>query len=557
VIIARPAGERLRLRLRILARLVQIQRVLLKHGLDDFVRATHLYRPIRLLVLLYPGLWRGRRQPLSRGERLRLALTELGPIYVKFGQALSTRRDLLPADIADELAKLQDRVPPFPGVLARGIIERAYGRPLTQLFAEFDETPLAAASIAQVHAARLPNNQEVVIKVLRPGMRQVIARDLEVLYALAQLAEQYWPEGRRLRPREVVAEYEKTVLDELDLMREAANAAQLRRNFAGSDLLYVPEIFWDYCRIDVMVMERIRGVPISDMARLRAAGTDIRRLAQNGVRIFFTQVFRHNFFHADMHPGNIFVLIDEPRQPRYAAVDFGIVGTLDPRDQHYLADNFLAVFDRDYRRVATLHVESGWVPPNTRIDEMESAVRTVCEPIFDRPLKDISFGNILLRLFEISRRFNMVIQPQLILLQKTLLNVEGLGRDLYPELDVWNTASPILREWMRERMSGRHVLASIRQQLPELIEAARSLAPLVKGAVHSAQDGRLRLKLDVDLESLKLHLHQTSRRREAVIIGTGLALGGLVWLGFARPPGWLGWLLLAVGVAWVVVGRRR
>ena len=313
----------------------------------------------------------------------------------------------------------------------------------------------------------------MVVKVLRPGMHEVIERDLEVLHALADLAQRYWTEGRRLRPREIVAEYQKTILDELDLMREAANASQLKRNFASSDLLYVPEVYWDYCRTDVMVMERIHGVPISDLARLKAAGTNIAQLAENGVRIFFTQVFRHNFFHADMHPGNIFVLIDDPQRPRYAAVDFGIVGTLDPRDQHYLAENFLAVFDRNYRRVAQLHLESGWVPPQSRVDEMESAVRTVCEPIFDRPLKDISFGRILLRLFEISRRFNMQIQPQLILLQKTLLNVEGLGRDLYPDLDIWNTASPILREWMRERTSVRGLLQEVRTHVPELLEAAR------------------------------------------------------------------------------------
>ncbi|HYK25126.1 MAG TPA: ubiquinone biosynthesis regulatory protein kinase UbiB, partial [Steroidobacteraceae bacterium] len=485
------------MRVRVLARLFQIQRLLLKYGLDDFVRATHLYRPLRLLVLLSPGIWLARRTSASRATRLRLALTELGPIFVKFGQAVSTRRDLLPSDIADELAKLQDQVPPFPGDVARAIVERAYGRPLGEVFDRFDEVPLAAASIAQVHTAHLPSGKEVVVKVLRPGMREVIQRDLEVLYALAGLAQKYWPEGRRLRPVEVVAEYEKTILDELDLLREAANAAQLRRNFAGSDLLYVPEIYWDYCREGAMVMERIHGIPISDMARLREIGTDIPKLAQNGVRIFFTQVFRHNFFHADMHPGNIFVLADDPRNPRYAAVDFGIVGTLDPRDQRYLADNFLAVFDRDYRRVATLHVESGWVPPDTRIDEMESAVRTVCEPIFDRPLKDISFGHILVRLFEISRRFNMVIQPQLVLLQKTLLNVEGLGRQLYPELDIWHTASPILREWMRERTSGRALLQSLRLQVPELIETARSVVPLVKGAVYRAQDGTLRLPLEM------------------------------------------------------------
>jgi ubiquinone biosynthesis protein len=544
--------------LRVLARLVQIQRVLLKHGLDDLVRATHLYRPLLLLVLLWPDIWQARRRPLSRGARLRLALTELGPIFVKFGQAVSTRRDLLPADIADELAKLQDRVPPFPAATARASIERAYGRSIETVFAGFDDAPLAAASIAQVHAARLPNGKEVVVKVLRPGMREVIERDLEVLYALARLAEKYWTESRRLRPIEVVAEYEKTVLDELDLMREAANAAQLKRNFGASDLLYVPEVHWDYCRTDVMVMERIHGVPISDMQSLRAAGTDIAKLAQNGVRIFFTQVFRHNFFHADMHPGNIFVLIDDPRNPRYAAVDFGIVGTLDLRDQQYLADNFLAVFDRDYRRVATLHVESGWVPAHTRIDEMESAIRTVCEPIFGRPLKDISFGHILLRLFEISRRFDMVIQPQLMLLQKTLLNIEGLGRELYPELDVWNTASPILREWMQERASIRALISSLRQQAPELIETARVLPSLLKGAILRAQDGKLRLRIQSsELESLKLALNEGNRRRERVTIGAAILLGGLVWLAVAAGASWPGWVLLVIGAGWILAARRR
>ena len=463
------------MKLRVVMRLLEIQRVLLKHGLDDYVRATHLYRPLRFLFFLSPGIWFERRRAASRGERLRLALEELGPIFVKFGQAVSTRRDLLPPDIADELARLQDRVPPFPGSEARALIEQAYGRSVTETFSQFEEAPLAAASIAQVHAARLHSGEEVVVKVLRPGMRAVIERDLEVLKALAQLAQRYWSQGARLRPREIVEEYQKTILDELDLMREAANASQLKRNFAGSDLLYVPEVYWDYCRTDVMVMERIHGVPISDMARLKAAGTDIARLAENGVRIFFTQVFRHNFFHADMHPGNIFVLIDDPAHPRYAAIDFGIVGTLDPRDQHYLAENFLAVFNRDYRRVAQLHLESGWVPAGTRVDEMESAVRTVCEPIFDRPLKDISFGRILLRLFEISRRFNMQVQPQLILLQKTLLNVEGLGRDLYPDLDIWNTATPILREWMRERSSVRGLLRSLRTEAPQLLAGMREL----------------------------------------------------------------------------------
>jgi ubiquinone biosynthesis protein len=545
-------------KLRVLLRLVEIQRVLVRHDLDEFVRETHLYRPLRFLFLLLPWTWFERRRKAPRGERLRLALEELGPIFVKFGQAVSTRRDLLPTDIADELAKLQDRVPPFAGSAARAIVERAYGRPLSEVFADFTAEPLAAASIAQVHVARLKDGREVIVKVLRPGMHEVIKRDLEVLHALARLASRNSSEARRLRVTELVAEYEKTILDELDLLREAANASQLRRNFAATDLLYVPEVYWDYCRIDVMVMERIHGVQISDMERLRAAGTNIPLLAENGVKIFFTQVFRHNFFHADMHPGNIFVLIDDPARPRYAAVDFGIVGTLDPRDQHYLAENFLAVFDRDYRRVATLHVESGWVPANARVDEMESAIRTVCEPIFNRPLKEISFGTLLLRLFEISRRFNMQIQPQLLLLQKTLLNVEGLGRQLYDELDVWKTASPILREWMRERVSGPRVIETLRVQLPEVLEAVRALPPLLKGAVQRAQDGTLRLRVETDnLESLKRTIRDTSRRRDAVTLGAVILLAGLVWLALGRAPPWPGWALSLLGIVALLRAYRR
>jgi ubiquinone biosynthesis protein len=541
---------------RVLLRLLEIQRVLLKHGLDDYVRATHLYRPLRFLLYCSPGVWLERRRGGSRGERLRLALEELGPIFVKFGQAVSTRRDLLPPDIADELARLQDRVPPFDGRVARAGIEASYGRPVAEMFASFDETPLAAASIAQVHAARLPGGAEVVVKVLRPGMRALIERDLEVLHALAGLAQRYWREGRRLRPGEIVDEYHRTVLDELDLMREAANASQLKRNFAGSDLLYVPEIHWDYCRTDVLVMERIHGVPISDLAALRAAGTNIARLAENGVRIFFTQVFRHNFFHADMHPGNIFVMVDDPQRPRYAAVDFGIVGTLDPRDQHYLAENFLAVFDRDYRRVAQLHLESGWVPAGTRIDEMESAVRTVCEPIFDRPLKDISFGRILLRLFEISRRFDMQIQPQLLLLQKTLLNVEGLGRELYPELDIWSTASPILREWMRERTSVGALLRSVRAHAPEILEALRGLPALLAAQVRRGR-GAERASPAPDLTDLREELRAQGRRRDLATIGGALLFAGLVWLAVNGGHGVPGWALLAAGVVTALAGLGR
>jgi ubiquinone biosynthesis protein len=539
-------------------RLLEIQRVLVRHSLDDFVAATHLFRPLRFLLYLLPWNWFPRDRHEPRGVRLRLALEELGPIFVKFGQALSTRPDLLPADIAVELAKLQDQVPPFPGTEARAIIDRAYGRPLAEVFASFDEQALAAASIAQVHAATLRSGQEVVVKVLRPDMAQIIGRDLEVLHALAALAQRYWVEGRRLRPMEVVREYEKTVLDELDLMREAANTAQLKRNFAGSSLLYVPEVYWDFCRVNVMVMERIHGVPISDVARLRSLKTNIPKLAENGVEIFFTQVFRHNFFHADMHPGNIFVLVEDPENPRYAAVDFGIVGTLSPRDQYYLAENFLAFFDRDYHRVAKLHVESGWVPPETRVDEFESAVRTVCEPIFNKPLKDISFGQVLVRLFETARRFNMEIQPQLVLLEKTLLNIEGLGRQLYPELDLWKTAQPILREWMRERTSGRAIVDRLRTQLPELAEAAKTLPQLLQGMIQQAADGRLRLQVESPgIEELKRTVRDTNARRDSITVAGVLLLGGIVWLAVDHEPDWPGWLLTATGAIWLFNVWRR
>ena len=544
------------MKLRVLARLIQIQRVLVRHGLDEFVVETHLYRPLRFVFMASPWTWFERRKAATRGERLRLALEELGPIFIKLGQALSTRRDLLPPDIAEELAKLQDRVPPFDGALARQLIEQAYDKPLDRVFAKFDERPLAAASIAQVHVATLHDGPEVIVKVLRPGMKNVIGRDLEVMHALAALAKRNSHEARRLRVDEIVDEYEKTVLDELDLMREAANASQLRRNFEGSPLLHVPAVHWDYCRVNVMVMERIRGVTISDMATLRALGANIPMLAENGVKIFFTQVFRLNFFHADMHPGNIFVLVDDPARPRYAAVDFGIVGTLDIRDMHYLAENFLAVFDRNYRRVAELHVESGWVPPSTRVDEMESAIRTVLEPIFNKPLKDISFGTILLRLFDISRRFDMRIQPQLILLQKTLLNVEGLGRDLYPELDIWQTAAPILREWMRDRLSVRTQLKQFRDHLPALVEVAHALPPLLKVAVQKAQDGNLHIGVQPeDIERLRQEIRAGERRRNSTLVGTGLGAVGLLWIGLELAPLGSGWLLLLVSA--VVLWRAR
>jgi ubiquinone biosynthesis protein len=373
------------------------------------------------------------------------------------------------------------------------------------------------------------------------------------------MAERWWAPSRRLKPIEIVREYEKTVLDELDLMREAANASQLKRNFAGSVLLYVPEIYWDHCRTDVLVMERIHGIPIGDIARLTELGTDFKRLAENGVEIFFTQVFRHNFFHADMHPGNIFVLLDDPAMPRYAAVDFGIVGTLELRDQRYLAENFLAVFDRDYRRVATLHVQSGWVPADTRVDEMESAVRTICEPIFDRPLKEISFGTVLLRLFEALRRFNGQIQPQLLLLQKTLLNVEGLGRQLYPELDIWQTASPVLRRWMRERVSPRTVLRELRRGFPDALDVLKALPQLARRAIEQAQDGQLRVPVDTQaLDELRTALTEQSRRSDLVQIGAVLLLAAVLWFGLSMHPRWFAFLIGAAGlISWVSAWLRR
>ena len=541
---------------RVAGRLLTIHRVLVHYGLDDFVRATHLYRPLRFVFYLSPWTWFTRRRG-TRAERLRLALEELGPIFVKFGQILSTRRDLLPVDIADELAKLQDRVPPFPGDIARARIEEELGSPLTKLLGSFDETPLAAASIAQVHAATLLDGRAVVVKVLRPGMREVIGRDVEVLHTLAGLAERFWADSRRFRPTEVVAEYEKTVMNELDLMREAANASQLRRNFAGSMMLHVPEVYWDLCRRGVMVMERIHGVQISDISRLRAAGTDIQKLAENGVTIFFTQVFSHNFFHADMHPGNIFVDISDPANPKYAAVDFGIVGTLDPRDQLYLAGNFLAFFERDYRKVAVLHLESGWVPAGTRVDELETAVRTLCEPVFNKPLKDISFGLVLLRLFEVARQFQMQIQPQLILLQKTLLNIEGVGRDLYPELDLWKTALPILRSWMRERTGPRAIFTHIKDNWPDVAEALKLLPVIARRAVRNAYDERIVVQTEsASIEALREELRESRRRTDTIIAAAAALLGGVIWLSLGTQPGVIGWLL-TIGSTVLLASRLR
>jgi ubiquinone biosynthesis protein len=543
------------MKLRVLTRLIRIHRVLVRHGLLDFTRGTSVHGKLRLIGWLSPWLWLRGKSSGNRGLRLRLALEELGPVYVKFGQAVSTRRDLLPPDIADELVKLQDQVPPFSGEIARQIAMDSLGKPLEQLFRSFDTEPLAAASIAQVHAATLLDGREVVVKILRPQMREVIQRDVEVLYALADLADRYSRELARLRPREIVREYENTIMDELDLMREAANAAHLKRNFAGDPKLHVPEVHWDLCRGNVMVMERIRGIPIGDIERLRSLGVNFRKLAENGVAIFFTQVFRHNFFHADMHPGNIFVLADNPDEPRYAAVDFGIMGVLDPRDQEYLAQNFLAVFERDYRRVAALHIDSGWVPHDARIDEMEAAIRTICEPIFDRPLKDISFGVVLLRLFEALRRFDARIQPQLILLQKTLFNIEGLGRQLYPELDIWKTANPILREWMREKHHPFNVAKRLWKQMPELLQALES-GPTAMRMELVARSRPKPSEAEFASDAHRLQKQRTGNSMRLIAPALVL-LAGMTGLAAVRVPAALGWTLTIVGATWLTICALR
>jgi ubiquinone biosynthesis protein len=539
-----------------LFRLVGIIRILQRFGIDEFAAGTRAERSLRIARwCLGSGPIRYTDRP--RGERVREALQELGPIFVKFGQTLSTRRDLLPSDVADELARLQDDVPPFASAAARAALEKIYRRPLEEIFAEFDDEPLAAASIAQCHGARLPDGQEVVVKVLRPGVRKQIRRDLDLMYALARLVTRLWPESRRLRPMEVVAEYEKIIIDELDLMREAAAASQLRRNFQDSDLLYVPQVYWDFCRPGALVTEHIHGVPIGDVARLRQHDVDMGKLASRGVEIFFTQVFRHNFFHADMHPGNIFVDVSDPGNPGYIAVDFGIVGSLDPRDQQYLAENFLAFFQRDYHRIARLHINSGWVPGDTRQDEVESAFRTVCEPIFNRPLSEISFGQFLVRLFTVARRFGMEVQPQLILLQKTLLNIEGLGRELYPQLDLWETAQPILEDWMNERVSGRAIMNRLREQLPTVGESLQEFPQVVHGLIQKASEGQLEIRVSTPgIDELRRENLAISRRRNRAIAGTGILLTAAVLLGLDAGPSWLAWITGAAAI-WMLASSLR
>jgi ubiquinone biosynthesis protein len=528
-----------------LRRLLRILRVIIRYQLDDLLFSLPLPFWANLTRYALPWRWLPRRKsPLSRGARLRLGLEELGPIFIKFGQLLSTRRDLLPADIADELARLQDRVPPFDQDKALALIESQLGAKVEQLFARFDPQPLASASVAQVHAAKLKTGEEVVVKVIRPGLRPVIEQDIAWLFLIATLAEKASADARRLRPIEVVCDYEKTIYDELDLLREAANASQLRRNFEGSPLLYVPQVYWDYCRPKVLVMERIYGIGVTDLATLADQGTNMKLLAERGVEIFFTQVFRDSFFHADMHPGNIFVSTRTPWDPQYIAIDCGIVGSLTPEDQDYLARNVMAFFKRDYRKVAQLHIDSGWVPKETKVNEFEAAIRTVCEPIFDKPLKDISFGQVLMRLFQTAQRFNMEVQPQLVLLQKTLLNIEGLGRQLYPDLDLWSTALPFLERWMRERHSPKTLLQNVQsqaEQIPHLANMTRDLLERLSQP-HAYNAPPPRMKSD-DHWALRL-------------LGAGLLAGAAFMLSSASlltdPSIWPAWLMGTAGLYLVV-----
>jgi len=512
-----------------LPRLIKILNVVAKYRLDEHLNSRSHSRLLSLFLSLYGLLWVGRRhRNLNRHQRLRLALQELGPIYIKFGQLLSTRRDFLAPELADELQGLQDNVPPFQSPSVHSLVSDSLGVDATTVFSELESTPLASASVAQVHAARLMSGEEVVVKVIRPGIEKTISSDIKLLKWFSRQVEARFEIGRRLRPVEVINDYEKVILDELNLLSEGANATQLRRNFKSSTALYVPQVYWDYSTTDVLVMERIYGIPVADIASLNAHGINLKRLAETGVEIFFTQVFDHSFFHADMHPGNIFVNPNKTEEPQYIAIDCAIIGSLSSADQYYLARNLLAIFKRQYRKVAELHVECGWVPPDTNISEFEAAMRTVCEPIFEKPLKDISFGHLLVQLFRTAGRFDMEVQPSLVLLQKTLLNIEGLGRQLYPELDLWKTALPYLERWNARRLNPITLLQRIQENIPDWVDQLPDLPQLVIEAITSRSEVEaIRTDLIQHRQStrkLRQAQHQKARRLGVVaLLGAGLS----------------------------------
>ena len=516
-------------------RMFRIAMVLSRYRLDELILDLPALRMARLVRVLPWG--RRRVRDLPRGARLRLALEELGPVYVKFGQILSTRRDLLPPDIAEELAGLQERVPPFPGEQARAIIEEELGKPVDELFASFEEQPMASASIAQVHAAVLPDGSEVVAKVVRPGIEARIDDDLELLSALAGLARRYHPEGERIRPNEVVAEFQRVIGDELNMQQEGANASMLRRNWEDSEALYIPKIYWSHTARRVLVMERVGGVPVRDIDELKRQGVDLERLAVRGIRVFYTQVFQDNLFHADMHPGNIRVDTTDPSNASFIALDFGIVGSLTPDDLYYIGENFLAIFNRNYRRVAELHIEAGWVPPETRIDEMESAARTVCEPSFTRPLEEVSFAELLISLFEVARRFKLTLQPQLIMLQKTLLNIEGMGRDLYPKINIWDVAKPELERIFRERYGVRRTASKVGRELPAWLARGPEVPNLVLDALRFAARGRISAQLDSDeLAGIENQLRSQNRRIPGAVLACGVLVASAILAAFDVGP---------------------
>ena len=538
-------GAKLKMKsLQILARLFKTHQTLIRYQLDVFFVESNLLKPLRWVFLISPSLWFRKKTKLRKGERLRLALEDLGPLYVKFGQSLSTRPDLLPEDIASELSKLQDKVPPFSGEDAEQEIFNAFGKKPEEIFADFDKEAFASASIAQAHLATLQSGEEVVVKILRPNIWEAIEKDMEILFLFARLLENYSDESKRLKPMEVVKDYQTSVMHELDLLREAANCSQIGRNWEGSEIIKVPKIYKDYCKTNVLVQERIHGIPISDVQELKTAGVDLKKLATNGVRIFFTQVFHHNLFHADMHPGNVFVDISDPDKPMYAAVDFGIVGSLDDLDRRYLALSFSAFFEKDYKSIASNFLAAGWVPSETRLDTFEASIRTVCEPIADKPLEEISFGQVLISLFQTAREFKMENQPQLVQLEKTLLNIEGLGRQLYPKLDIVAAAKPVISEWREQQTDLKTILTKLQQDAPEIRKTIEELPILAKRVINSQSNN----------QSNEEFFNKFSKTVYKSLLGIAVMLTGGILLGLEIV---LGWLLMGAGFLVILLSKPK